>query len=668
MAQLPLRLLTAVAHYDGHDASILALNRALLQHPHGIEIIYLGFNMGAEDICTAAAQEDVHGIAIASYNGGHMQFFPHLVRQLRKQCERDVLLFGGGGSTISEEEETELLNLGVAEIYRAGIPLSEVSNDIILRMQQRFSCFSPPAEPGLPIRLTAADIARRQQTATKYTNKSIQQQTRTGHTVVITGDGGAGKSTIIDELICRFIDKFPDTKIAILANDPTTVTRNSTSAFLADRVRMNYIYHPNIFMRSLSTGNAYATINAALPEMASLCHEAGYDLVLIETPGVGQTGIDLQSLDPDITLCVKTREYGTTLQLTKDQMLQEADIVVLNKIDLAGSEAAFQEIGLMLEQSDRRDSLHGVLAKVHRDKGMDHFFAALCRKIGLQPPETSAVDIFQYAKKMEIVPFSRRNYLAEVVSKVKDYDQWTAEQIALIRRDPGNLIKLDPVCKNLLEQWPAQWQIIAKEATERLGVPANPLTANDFRLPHIALPDPEDKAESLRFLLEEGLPGSFPYATGIYPFRLPTAGETTRQFAGLRGPEETNERLHLLNRGISNPRLSIAFDGITLYGDDSDDDPGSRGKIGEGGVSVDTYEDMKLILKGFDIRKISTSLTINGPAPVILAMYFVAAAELELEREEKARGTTLTDTEKNDFLKETCRNLRGRPGKSTYSK
>jgi methylmalonyl-CoA mutase len=659
MTKPPLRILTAVAHYDGHDASILAINRALLQHPHGIEIIYLGFNMGAEDICAAAAQEDVHGIAIASYNGGHMQFFPHLVNQLHEQCEREVLVFGGGGSTISEEEAKELENIGVARMYRAGIPLAEVSNDMITRMQQHLDGFSPPAEPGLPMRLSETDVARRPQTATNQPNNAKKQHTHTGHTVVITGDGGAGKSTIIDELIYRFLEFSPETKIAILANDPTTATKDSTSAFLADRVRMNYIYHPNIFMRSLSTGNAYASINGALPEMVSHCHEAGYDLVLIETPGVGQTGINLQSLNPAITLCVKTREYGTTLQLTKDQMLQEADMVILNKIDLAGSEAAFQEIGLMLEQSGRRNCLHGVLAKVHRDKGMDHFFAALCRKIGIHPPATSAVDIFQYAKKMEIVPFSRRNYLAEIVGKVKDYDHWAAEQIACIRRDPGNLEQLDPVCRNLLEQWPAQWQKIEQEAAEKLAMPLHPLSTNDFRLPHIALPDPEDRAESLRFLLEEGLPGSFPYATGIYPFRLPTAGETTRQFAGLRGPEETNERLHLLNRGVANPRLSIAFDGITLYGDDSDDDPGSRGKIGEGGVSVDTYEDMKLILKGFDIRKISTSLTINGPAPVILAMYFVAAAEIELEREEKARATTLSEKEREDFFKETCRNLRG---------
>ncbi|WP_136796867.1 methylmalonyl-CoA mutase family protein [Desulfosediminicola ganghwensis] len=652
----PIRILTAVAHYDGHDASILAINRALLQHPREVEIIYTGFNMAAEDICTAAVQEDVHGIAIASYNGGHMQFFQHLAIEVQKRCCRPVCIFGGGGATITEEEAHILKTEGISNIYRQGISLTEVSDDIVQTIDRNLEEFYAPSNPPLPVAISLADLSGR--SAAHTGGRQISTPTN-AKVIVITGDGGAGKSTLIDELIFRFRDQLPGKRVAILANDPTTVSAEGTSAFLADRVRMNYIYDPNIFMRSLSTGNGYISQNCALPQMAQLCIREGYDLVIIETPGVGQAGLDLKLLAPDLTICVKTREYGSALQLAKDQMLQEADMVVLNKIDLAGSEAAYQEIGMMFPPADRSKKLFGVLAKMHRDKGMDHFFAALCERLGWQAPEFAPVNIFEHAKKMELVPYGRRNYLAEVVKTVRDYDQWARDQLSLLRQDPHNPDNLDPFCRELLENWPGQWQETSAAAMHKFGMTSASSSANDFNLPMVALPDPQDLVESLRFLLEEGLPGSFPYGTGIYPYRLPTAGETTRQFAGLRGPEETNQRLHLLNRGVATPRLSIAFDGITLYGDDSDSDPSSMGKIGEGGVSVDSYEDMKLILKGFDIRKISTSLTINGPAPVILAMYFVAAGELEQEREEVKRGAPMSEKERDTFFNQTCRNLRG---------
>ncbi|WP_028584054.1 methylmalonyl-CoA mutase family protein [Desulfogranum mediterraneum] len=661
MAEHALRILTAVARYDGHDASVLALNRALLRSNSPVEIIYLGYHAAAEQICTAALQEDVQGLAVASYNGGHMQFFPHLLSLLKAQGGQGIQLFGGGGATISAQEAARLEQQGVTRIYGPELSLDAVAGDIITRLREGEGMI--PELPDLPLAKRLSLVEELHQGGVREVGAATMRALRgsgpdQAATLVITGDGGAGKSTIIDELVSRFLETYPEKRLVILANDPTTVRGQGHSALLADRVRMNAIYDPRVFMRSCSTGRGYTALSPALPEMVSLCRSSGADLVMVETPGVGQVGVDLAALAPDLSLCVKTREYGSSLQLAKDQMLQDADLVVLNKVDLAGAETALQDLSELMEQRGSVDPPIGVLAKVHRDPGMDHLFAVICARLGWQEPAAAEpTDLFSRAGQGELVPHGRRNYLAEVARSVRDYDRWVQEQLGLLRDDPERLESLAPHCRQLLKQWPATWQRLT--GSQGAGEEGLITTANGYRLPRLGLPDPADRVESLRFLLEEGLPGVFPYATGIYPWRLPAAGKTTRQFAGLRGPGETNERLHFLNRGIANPRLSIAFDGITLYGEDSDGDPGSRGKIGEGGVAVDSYEDMKLILKGFDVRKISTSMTINGPAPVILAMYFVAALELEEERLTAELGRALSPEEGAQLETETFTGLRG---------
>lgn len=413
-------------------------------------------------------------------------------------------------------------------------------------------------------------------------------------------------------------------------------------------------------MRSIATGSPYTLLNPALPDMVKLLRVSNFDLVIVETPGTGQTGINLQSFDQARTIYVKTKEYGGELQLEKDQMLRDADLTVLNKVDLEGAESAFQELKTVLSQHRHKSEPIAVMAKVHRDPGMNQLFAKLTDKLGMPiESEHSPQDIFKYAKKAVLVPYERRGYLSDIVDKIKSYDIWANEQIECVRNNPADLSKLDPTCRSLLEDWPRQWLTLSEQASQKHGIAQYTITPNGLKLPKVALPDPKDQAESLRFLLEEGMPGNFPFATGIYPYRPETGGETTRQFAGLRGPDETNQRLHLLNRDVEKPRLSIAFDSITLYGADSDDDPGSIGKIGEGGVSIDSYEDMKLLLKGFSIQQISTSLTINGPAPVILAMYFVAALEIETERIEKEKGRSLNDSENTNIQHEVFSQLRG---------
>ena len=738
MEERPLRILTAVAAFDGHDASVLALNRALLAGARPVEVVYLGFNMTGDKIADAALQEGADAVAVSSYNGGHLQFFPHLVRRLEEKGMGATLVFGGGGGTILAEDALTLEASGVEKIYGPGWSLDDITFDITERVLARpggegsglEGGYPPPAPPikggeqkrshineeeqrrssvegggqssaakegehgrsasvGIPLAgihdqtpaqgapasaawpegidnpvelsrlLTWAESAPAETCNAVLDALALQDKGAT-KVVAVSGDGGSGKSTLIDEMVRHFLESFPDKRVAILANDPSLATGRSTTAFLADRVRMNAIYHDRVWLRSVATGSAYAPLAPRLPQLLGLFSAARFDLVLVETPGAGQTGLDLGALRADLLVYVKTREYGSGLQLQKDQLLRDADIVVLNKIDLQGTEAAYAELRGVLSELGKQDALIPTASKTARDPGTRRLFASICKSLGWPAPEAPAeANIFSYAKKNTLVPHRRRTYLAQIADKVRSYDAFVDGELQKVRANPLETRTLDPACAELLEQWPRKWQEISQQAARNMGMEPYAETPNGLRLMRVALPNPEDRPESLRFLLEEGLPGEFPFVTGIYPYRTMSAGETTRQFAGLRGPEETNRRLHLLARGVAKPRLSIAFDGITLYGADSDEDPGSIGKIGEGGVAIDTWEDMKLVLDGFRIPDISTSMTINGPAPTILAMYFVAAMEIELERAERERGATLSGGEREELRRQTLKNLRG---------
>lgn len=670
MRERRLRILTAVASYDGHDASVLALNRALLNGTQSVDVIYLGFNMTSEKISTAALQEEADAVAVSSYNGGHLQFFPHLVGLLAEKGMGGTLVFGGGGGTILPEDAARIEVAGVERIYGTGWSLDAVAADItgrtLARRQRTHVLFDTDTwdgeRPG-PVELSRllTEAANGPGTFPELWRKWLERaDNETGRVVAIAGEGGSGKSTLIDELVRRHLEQFPAQRIAVLSNDPTISTGRTATAFLADRVQMNNIYDERVWLRSIATGSAYAPLSPALPQLIRVFRAAGFDLVVVETPGTGQSGLDPGTLPADLLVYLKTRGYGSGLQLLKDQLLRDADLVVLNKADLEGSEAAFAEMRNHLSENGKEGVLFPTTTKASRDPGLDRLFAEICRRLGAPVPETTGpADIFRYAKQSVLVPHRRRAYLAEIADKVRTYDRWTADQLRKIRENPGDPARLDPACARLLEKWPEQWQKLSLQAAHTMGVEPFVETPNGLKLPRVALPDPADRAESLRFLLEEGLPGRFPFVTGTYPHRPLSAGETTRQFAGLRGPEETNRRLHLLALGVPKPRLSIAFDSITLYGADSDEDPGSIGKIGEGGVAIDTWEDMKLVLAGFSIPDISTSMTINGPAPMLLAMYFVAAQEIEVERAERERGAPLTTDEREAICRNTLQTLRG---------
>lgn len=672
MVGRPWRIITAVAAYDGHDASTLALNRALLNQPEPLEVICLGYHMTAEQIAQAAIQEDADAVAVASYNGGHLSFYPQLLKQLQGLQPRP-LLFGGGGATILPAEQQSLEAAGISRIYLPGMSLPDIAADLVRQLKaqprtrkktaDKIAAAAQQREPAaLASLLSSLEHPPARSTALSRSCQKLLEQPADPESrlLLITGAGGSGKSTLIDELVQRFLKQHPQHQVAILANDPATGSNESSRALLADRVRMNAIYHPRVFLRSVSSGALFRSWAPALPQMSQLLQRLGFDLVIVETPGSGQAGLDLSPFAADLKLYVKTREYGSGLQLQKDQQLLDADLVVLNKIDQEGAEAAHREILAQLEQQQQPPALIAVMAKTPQDKGLDQLFQELEFRFGWSDsPPSLAEDIFSRAKQFTLVPHARRNYLADVVDKVQNYDRWVDEQLELLRQNPDDRSVLDPHCRQLLRDWPAQWQELCQQAAQRFATEPMATTPNGLQLPRVALPDPQDRLESLRFLLQEGLPGCFPYVSGLHPLRPVRGGETTRQFAGLRSAEATNRRLHLLARGVARPRLSIAFDGITLYGDDSDADPASIGKIGEGGVAIDSGEDMKRLLEGFSIRDISTSMTINGPAPVILAMYFVAAAELELEAVEAERGRPLAATEREQLQLTTWRQLRG---------
>ncbi len=425
MGERALRFVTAVAAFDGHDASVLALNRALLNGARPVEVIYLGFNMSGEKIAAAALQEGADALAVSSYNGGHLQFYPHLLKRLAENGMGETPLFGGGGGTIIASDAAALEAAGVTKIYGPGWSLDDIAADLATRAAARQSATPAPFEHQAPdqtfepLRLSrllslAVDAPER---CRAILDGHPAPPLSAPKTMVVTGDGGSGKSTLIDELVSSFLDAFPDKRIGILANDPTTGAGQSAGALLADRVRMNNIHDDRIWLRSVATGTVYAQLSPALPLMLRLFGAAGYDLVLVETPGTGQTGVDLRALRADLLLYVKTREYGGGIQLMKDQLLRDADLVVLNKADLEGSEAAFDELRDALAGMGKRDVLFAATAKVARDPGIRRLFAGLCGRLSWQAPETPAEEeIFRYAKQSVLVPHRRRAYLAEIAA------------------------------------------------------------------------------------------------------------------------------------------------------------------------------------------------------------------------------------------------------------
>jgi len=710
-AKHKIRFVTAASLFDGHDASINIMRRIL--QAAGAEVIHLGHNRSVEEIVTAALQEDVQGIAVSSYQGGHLEFFKYMVDLLRERGGAHIKVFGGGGGVIVPAEIKDLQDYGVARIYspedgqRMG--LQGMINDMLARCDFDLAPHAPKQlEPGNTRALAQVITALELGTMDAGAIRQAAERS-TAPVLGVTGTGGAGKSSLSDELVRRFrLDQGDELAIAVLSVDPTR--RKTGGALLGDRIRMNAIHGGRTFMRSLATRDTGSELSAAIADAIAACQAAGHELVIIETAGIGQ-GDAAVVPHADVTLYVMTPEFGAASQLEKIDMLDFADFVAINKFDRKGAQDALRDVRKQVQRNreafrEPADTMpvFGTIAARFNDDGVTALYHAIADALatkGLKlgprrlPRPVGAVSSSVHV----IVPAKRQRYLAEIAECVRGYHESVQQQSRLARErqqlratqamlaaDVPQLnalmdqkeAALSPEAKSLLERWPAtvktysgEEQVVkvrGKELRSRL----NTTSLSGTKVPKVALPRFEDHGELLRWRMRENLPGEFPYTAGVFHFKRENE-DPTRMFAGEGDPFRTNRRFHLLSKDMAAKRLSTAFDSVTLYGFDPDERPDIYGKVGNSGVSIATLEDMKVLYSGFDLcdPATSVSMTINGPAPTILAMFFNTAIDQQTEKlgrkpspaemksiREKTlstvRGTVQADILKEDQGQNTC--------------
>jgi methylmalonyl-CoA mutase len=603
------RFVIATPICDGHDVAAAAITR-ILRH-EGAEAVYIGFNKTAFQIVKAAVEEDASAIAISTYNGGHVSFLKEVLGEQRRQGVPEVPLFAGGGGTILESEVGPLERIGVAKVYRPPLDLTEAVQDMIARAAKR----SRPNASDSPF-----DSVRLSRRLTLATPGSQKESTPANARVWgIGGRGGAGKSTLIDELLFRFL-RSTSASVAVLTADPT----------LGDRLRMLHCYSPRVFLRSVKVGPGESTEDKVGPLVREM-RDWSFEIILVESVGLGQNELGVAPI-VDASIVCMTPEYGTDVQLEKEALLAHADIVVLNKRDFPQAEVRGRRVRNFL-----RDDQSFVMteAKQFGDAGVTELFNLIASRSGLATTETS-LPTNQYGQP---IPTSRRGYLGAIVDTHEAYYEEMEREARVVTEDYR--ATYDDLWANYGFDGSLELGTREDGVLFRSETPVARQTTTGIWVPVIGLPprDAEHK-QVVRYLYKQNLPGSFPYTEGAYLHRR-TDEDPIRMFAGLGLPETTNERFHLLAKGHGSPRLSTAFDSLTLYGRDSDE-PGALAKVGEGGVAVDTAHDMERLYGGFDLEKTSVSITMNGPAPMMLAMYLVAAKRRGFDYR-KLRGTIQTD-------------------------
>ncbi len=674
-----IRMITASSLFDGHDATINIMRRII--QSTGAEVIHLGHNRSVQEIVDCAVCEDVQGIAITSYQGGHVEFFKHMLDLLRKKDCAHIKVFGGGGGVILPNEIKELHEYGVSRIYSPDdgrvMGLQGMINNMLESVDVPTGKNNKTTIKGLKsIDDKVNNVARLISAAENYpeevkdflTDVSSIAKDQSTPVIGITGTGGSGKSSLVDELVRRFLADSADKTIAIISVDPSK--RKTGGALLGDRIRMNSINNSRVYMRSLATRQSNLALSKYVSDAVNIVKTAGYDLVILETSGIGQS--DTEIVDHcDVSMYVMTPEYGAATQLEKIDMLDFSDIIALNKFDKRGSLDALRDVKKQYQRNhslwdDDLDSMpvHGTIASHFNDPGVNELYHALMNKIEEKTGEDFSSTIEhpdEISEKIFIIPPNRTRYLSEISDTVRNYNNWAEEQSDLAQKlynlkcsqeilDDENSketlkqkyeeieLELDGFNKKIIEKWEDKKNLYKddhyffKVRDKEIKIETHTESLSHMQIPKISLPSYKAWGDILKWNLKENVPGEFPYAAGVFPFKR-EGEDPTRMFAGEGGPERTNKRFHYVSLGLPARRLSTAFDSVTLYGEDPDRRPDIYGKIGNSGVSISCLDDLKKLYSGFNLADpmTSVSITINGPAPMMVGYYFNGAIDQQCE-------------------------------------
>ncbi|MFO7555465.1 MAG: methylmalonyl-CoA mutase family protein [Desulfobacterales bacterium] len=714
----PIRVVTATSLFDGHDASINIMRRIL--QDAGVEVIHLGHNRSANEIVDAAIQEDVQGVAVSSYQGGHVEFFKYIVDLLKERGVRHIKVFGGGGGVIIPEEIKTLESYGVTKIYSPEDGAKMGLQGMIKHMVQLMD-FSTVNKAGFDFAdlssdnpfmvanlITAVEQAKalgdghlaklRSQIQKKIGKRKIP-------VIGITGTGGAGKSSLTDEIILRILNDLKNIKLAVISSDPSR--RKTGGALLGDRIRMNAIESPRVYMRSLATRRSRTEIPHVLAEAIDVVKAAGFNLVIAETAGIGQGDCGIIDL-VDLSIYVMTSEFGAAIQLEKIDMLDFAHLIVVNKYEKRGGEDAVRDVRKQVQRnrkawdkSPKEMPVYGTIASKFNDDGVTALYHgiidALAERTGVKfnssllKPETRTS-----TSKTIIIPPERTRYLAEIADTVKKYHRETREQADTVRKvwhlkeaaaavsgdnlkgDTSELLNrlkmeiaaaegaLNPETTRLLDEWKKIKKTYSKDTltyrvrNQNVSVSLYTTSLSHSKIPKIVLPKFKDPGEIYTWLREENVPGHFPFTAGVFPLKR-VDEDPTRMFAGEGDPARTNRRFKLLSADAKAKRLSTAFDSVTLYGYDPDSRPDIYGKVGTSGVSICTLDDVKVLYDGFNLcaPNTSVSMTINGPAPIMLAMFLNTAIDQQVDAFQKQTGRKPSKKEYHDIRSEALANVRG---------
>jgi len=676
--QHKLRILTAASLFDGHDAAINIMRR--IMQSLGAEVIHLGHNRSAQEIVRAAIQEDVQAIALTSYQGGHNEFFKYIFDLLREKDCGHIRIFGGGGGTILPDEIAHLHHYGITRIYSPDDGRQMGLQGMIYDLFQKSDFDTSTAINGQWEEIKSGDHRLLSRILTAIENETTESQLHlqklqdmaAAHKVPvigITGTGGAGKSSVIDELVRRFLLYYPTKKIGIISVDPSK--RKTGGALLGDRIRMNAIDTDRVYMRSLATRQSNLALSRHIHPALNALRAAAFDLIILETSGIGQSDTEIVE-HSDIKMYVMTPEYGAASQLEKIDMLDFADLIALNKFDKRGALDALRDIKKQYQRNHQLWSIdpddmpvYGTIAAQFNDPGINNLYAALIKKINRYLDQSlagSLHEVKEESEKIFIIPPNRVRYLSEIAENNRKYDEWVEKQATLAHqlyalRTTAKLLtgaeaisevahteqrindKIDAEVKILLQKWEehkqnyCQGEFVYEVRGKKLAIENFTTTLSGLAIPKIAVPPYEAYGEIVRWAMQENFPGLFPYTAGVFPFKR-EGEDPTRMFAGEGGPERTNKRFHYLSIDSEAKRLSTAFDSVTLYGEDPGYRPDIYGKIGNSGVSICCLDDAKKLYSGFDLchPATSVSMTINGPAAILTAFFMNAAIDQQCER------------------------------------